>query len=234
MMQDVARFQQFQIETDQPSSGNGLDKVFGSLSIIDEDGIMCLPPLDLVTVTGSDDDDASSVSSMSSNVEDFDAPPRSMFKAYWEKNGSRSSFSSISDRSGHKRRLSKELTTFEAYEHSLSSSSLTEEDKTSASSSRRKIFGNSGGCSFTRSEPYLSSTARLETDAGFRKSLSTSAICSKPKSCLRYGRFSDRQARRESSSSTLSSVSFKQGVQVVVYQLPIEQHAQKGWSKFFV
>ncbi|GKY99926.1 hypothetical protein MPSEU_000946200 [Mayamaea pseudoterrestris] len=221
-----------QVQTFQIDQHDDLDKTFASLSMIDEGNCFCLPPLDLVTTSGSDDDDASSVSTLSSHAEDFDALPRSIFQPYWDKNGSRSSPSLASSRASHKRRLSKDLSAIETYEQCLSSSSFTEDDKTC---NRRKIFGSSGGYSYSRSEPHLA-CARLESgDKLFRKSQSSSAICCKPRSCLRRGRYSFCGSKALlARSDASSSVSFKQGVEVVVYERPIEQHAQTGWSKLFV
>jgi hypothetical protein len=230
---NTAKFQVVQFENELPKHEVGLEKMFGSLSIIEENSCLCLPPLDVVTAC-SDDDAASYVSSISSNAEDFDMPVRSLFPSYWNKNSSKSSIPTVTDRLGHKRKLSKEMSSFETFEHSLNLSLLIEEDKSLASCNRRKIFGASGGYSFSNSEPHLAS-AGLESDTVFRKSQSLSAIYSQPQSCLRRGRYScslnDNQSLSDSSSS---SVRFKQGVEVVFFQRPIEQHAQTGWSKFFV
>jgi hypothetical protein len=216
-------------------SDRDFDKMFGSLSIIDENDCFCLPPLDQVT-TCSNTDDASSVSSMSTNAEDFEAPPRTIFKSFWTNNGSRSSFSQPSTpRSASKRRLPKELSHSEIYECSLSSPSFVEE-KTSPT--RRKIFGNSGSGCFSKSEPQLAlSLLMSDSDRSFRKTRSSSALPGQPKeSCLRRGRYtspnSSNSERRDRDS--ISSVSFSHGVNVVVFKQPMELYAPTGWSKWFV
>lgn len=217
------------------SSHEALTRDFGSISIVDDDGCLCLPPLDLITACTDDDDASSSVSSMSSNAEDFETPPRIIFKSYWEKNISKSTLSPSYERAGHKRRLFSESSTSETYELSVSVSSALDEDKSSHSChQRRKIFGDSGGFSFTRSEPQLA-TSSVGHELIFRKTRSLSTLYSSmPKSCLRRGRFSGKSCTDQSDSDLSSSVSFKPDVDVVVFELPMEQHAQKGWSKFFV
>jgi hypothetical protein len=215
-----------------------------------------LPPVSCLSVesstpSSSDEDDSSSVSSVS--LEDGDAlslggEKRMIFASYWSKKGGKPKPLHVESCS-----LTEDLTIHgcESDDSSSSDSAASEENsyekllqKSEAAPAplgcrnsgmrRRRLFSNNV---YTHSEPSLAVCALETKPSCIRKSQSTTEVEGERRpSILREGRYSGSVSNKLDSlrSSERSSVSFCEDVRVEFLKPETEKWAAKGWSKYFM
>ena len=216
------------------------------------------PPMDAMTVYSCTETEDSSTCSSISAVDEESTPssPRSIFQCYWEQSNrgafaSQSSsaqllppFSSIHSRCENSTQTSnkKALPSNESMERPNTDTTINRR--------RRRIFSGIAATTTTMNcgqeqlqhqhEPSLpvnpvSAAARHWRAGNVRKTKSAPGLVSQPSlSCLRKRTNNNNAPRRGSTnSSSDSSVTFSNHVDVVIFERPKEIWAAEGWSAFF-
>lgn len=208
-----------------------------------------VPPLDQITIS-SEVDYLSDASSMSSE-EEYRFPtakvqplspeaPRKLFGSYWEKEKSRDSFrNSLTLASAQQEQLCDMELPTETFQPHHAKHCFPETDEmdvsvaTTPPQARRRIFEL-----VTSSRNESSTNYDSPQDGRLVRTISTSSsLSSSPPSCLRRNRFAQGTFAKVDqccSSHIDASVSFSPKVDVMIYTLPVEQWAVKGWTDFFI